>query len=162
MNEVITAGVVLAAILGGLLALAPRVSESLVRSTARRLPRPLSARMREEWLAELGALPGRASQLAFAIALTLTRRHSFAIEEGSLFAAPARTSITAATFGGSRASGAVIGWGGEASTFLTGTSRVRIWARLAGVHILGGFAASGTQRSSPGPPIGRASCRERV
>ena len=100
MNELIGVGIFLAAIVGGLLALAPRVSESLVRSRARRLPRMLSARMREEWLAELGALPGRPSQLAFAIALTLTRRHSFAIEEESLFAAPARSPLTVATFGG--------------------------------------------------------------
>ena len=100
MNELISVGIFLAALVGGLLALAPRVSESLVRSRARRLPRMLSARMREEWLAELGALPGRPSQLAFAIALTLTRRHSFAIEEESLFAAPARSPITVATFGG--------------------------------------------------------------
>jgi uncharacterized protein involved in exopolysaccharide biosynthesis len=40
------------------------------------------------------------SQLAFAIALTLTRRHSFAIEEDSLFAAPNRSSVTVAMFGG--------------------------------------------------------------
>ena len=100
MNELISVGIFLAAIVGGLLALAPRVSESLVRSRARRLPHMLSARMREEWLAELDALPGRPSQLAFAIALTLTRRHSFAIEEESLFAAPARSPVTVATFGG--------------------------------------------------------------
>ncbi len=100
MNELISVGILLAALVGGLLAFAPRVSESLVRSSARRLPHRLSARMREEWLAELDALPGRPSQLAFAIALTLTRRHSFAIEEESLFAAPARSPVTVATFGG--------------------------------------------------------------
>jgi capsular polysaccharide biosynthesis protein len=100
MNELISVGICLAALVGGLLAFAPRVSESLVRSSARRLPYTLSARMREEWLAELDALPGRPSQLAFAIALTLTRRHSFAIEEDSLFAAPSRWSVTAATIGG--------------------------------------------------------------
>ena len=100
MNELISVGIFLAAIVGGLLALAPRVSESLVRSRARRLPCMLSERMSEEWLAELDALPGRPSQLAFAIALALTRRHSFAIDEESLFAAPARSPVTVATFGG--------------------------------------------------------------
>ena len=93
-------GILLAAFVAALLAFAPRISESLVRSRARRLPRMLSERMGEEWLAELGALPGGPSQLAFAIALTLTRRHSFAIEEDNLFAAPARSPITLATFGG--------------------------------------------------------------
>ncbi len=100
MHELISVGIFLAALVVGLLAFAPRVSESLVRSSARRLPYRLAARMREEWLAELDALPGRPSQLAFAIALTLTRRHSFAIEEESLFAAPARSPVTVATFGG--------------------------------------------------------------
>ena len=100
MNELISVGIFLAAIVGGLLALAPRVSESLVRSRARRLPCMLSERMSEEWLAELDALPGRPAQLAFAIALALTRRHSFAIDEESLFAAPARSPVTVATFGG--------------------------------------------------------------
>ncbi len=100
MNELISVGIFLAAIVGGLLAFAPRLSGSLVRSRARRLPYMLSERMREEWLAELDALPGRPSQLAFAIALTLTRRHSFAIEEESLFAAPVRSPVTVATFGG--------------------------------------------------------------
>ncbi len=100
MNELISVGIFLAAFVGGLLALAPRVSELLVRSRAGRLPHMLSERMREEWLAELAALPGRPSQLAFAIALTLTRRHSFAIDEESLFAAPTRSPLTVATFGG--------------------------------------------------------------
>ena len=102
MNELIGVGLLLAAMVGGLLALAPRVSESLVRWRARRLPRRLSERMCEEWLAELGALPGGPSQLAFGIALTLTRQHSFAIDDDSLFAAPARSPITSATFGGWR------------------------------------------------------------
>jgi uncharacterized protein involved in exopolysaccharide biosynthesis len=102
MNELIGVGLLLTAIVGGLLALAPRVSESLVRSRARRLPHRLSERMGEEWLAELGALPGRPSQLAFAIALMLTRRHSFAMDDDSLFAAPARSPLTSATFGGWR------------------------------------------------------------
>ena len=100
MNELIVVGVLLATIVGGLLALASRISEALVRSKANRLPEKLSARMQEEWLAELGVLPGRTSQLAFAIALMLTRRHSFAIDDESPFAAPARPPITIATFGG--------------------------------------------------------------
>ena len=100
MNELIVVGFLLATIVGGLLALAPRVSEALVRSKARGLPDKLSERMQEEWLAELGVLPGRTSQLAFAIALALTRRHSFAIDDENPFAAPARSPITVATFGG--------------------------------------------------------------
>src|SRR5438105_3017387 len=52
------------------------------------------------------------------------------------------------------ASGEVIGCGGNARTLRIGTSSLRIWARLAGVHMLGGFVGSGTQRSSPGPSIG--------
>jgi uncharacterized protein involved in exopolysaccharide biosynthesis len=102
MNELIGVGVLIAACVAGMLAFAPAISESLVRSRARRLPRMLSARMGEEWLAELDALPGRPSQLAFAIALTLTRRRSFAIDEESLFAATARSAMNVATFGGWR------------------------------------------------------------
>ena len=52
------------------------------------------------------------------------------------------------------ASGEAICWGGKARTSRMGTSSLRINARLAGVHMLGGFDGSGTQRSSPGPPIG--------
>jgi capsular polysaccharide biosynthesis protein len=100
MSDLVSVAIFLAALVGGLLALAPRVSASLVRARARRLPHTLSERMREEWLAELGALPGRPSQLAFAIALTLTRRHSFAIEDQSLFATPTRSPLTVASFGG--------------------------------------------------------------
>ena len=100
MNGLVSVAIFLAALVGGLLALAPRVSEWLVRSRARRLPHTLSERMREEWLAELSALPGRPSQLAFAIALTLTRRHSFAIEDEGLFAAPGRSPLSVASFGG--------------------------------------------------------------
>ena len=64
MNELISVGILLTAVVGGLLAFAPRLSEWLVTVSARRLPQTLSERMREEWLAELGALPGRVSQLA--------------------------------------------------------------------------------------------------
>ena len=81
MSQLIAIGVLLGGVVAGLLAFAPQVSEWLVRARARRLPRALAERMEEEWLAEVEALASRASQLAFAIALTLTRRHSFAIEE---------------------------------------------------------------------------------
>src|SRR5882757_1055239 len=53
----------------------------------------------------------------------------------------------------SSASGAVTGCGGKASTLRIGRSSCRIWARLAAVQLLGGFAA-GTHRSSDGPPTG--------
>src|SRR5262245_6752907 len=52
------------------------------------------------------------------------------------------------------ASGDVIGCGGNGSTSRTGTSWLRILARLAAVQKLGGLVGSGTQRSSPGPPTG--------
>src|SRR5262249_47827196 len=52
------------------------------------------------------------------------------------------------------ASGDVICCGGNFRTSLIGTSSFRIVARLAFVHMLGGFVGSGTQRSSPGPPTG--------
>ena len=100
MNELLVVGIFLAALIGSLLAFAPRLSESLVRAKARRLPEPLSARMGEEWLAELGALPGRSSQLAFAVALTLTRRHSFALDDDSLLAGSTRSRVPLASFGG--------------------------------------------------------------
>ena len=100
MKELIVVGFLLATTVGIVLALAPRMSEAMVRSKARRLPEKLGARLEEEWLAELGILPGRPSQLAFAIALTLTRRHSFAVDDESLFATSNRSPITIATFGG--------------------------------------------------------------
>ena len=100
MSQLIVVGVLLGGLVAGLLAFAPQVSESLVRSRARRLPRALSPRMEEEWLAELDAMPSRPSQLAFAIALTLTRRHSFAMDDDSLFATSSRPSVTVATIGG--------------------------------------------------------------
>jgi hypothetical protein len=100
MSELIGVVFFLAALVGGLLALAPRLSELLVRSRARGLPPELSARMGEEWLAELAVLQGRASRLAFAIALVLTRRHSFAAEDESLSVASARSPLSAASLGG--------------------------------------------------------------
>jgi capsular polysaccharide biosynthesis protein len=100
MKELFGVGILLAIIVGGVLALAPRLSGALLRAKARRLPGQLSERMGEEWLAELGALPGRPSQLAFAIALALTRRHSFAIEDEGVFAVRTRWPMTLATFGG--------------------------------------------------------------
>src|SRR5260370_17645815 len=53
----------------------------------------------------------------------------------------------------SMASGDVIGCGGDASTSLTGRSSLRILARLADEHPLGGFVA-GAQKATPGPPLG--------
>jgi hypothetical protein len=100
MSQLMGVGVLLGGLVAVLLAFAPQVSGSLVRSRARRLPRTLSPRMEEEWLAELDAMLSRPSQLAFAIALTLTRRHSFSIDEDSLFATPSRPPVTVATIGG--------------------------------------------------------------
>ncbi len=69
----------LLAALGALLfAIATRVSEALVRARARHLPTRIAGRMEEEWLAELNAIASRPGKLAFAIALTLTRRQAFA------------------------------------------------------------------------------------
>ena len=100
MNELLGVGVLLTGVAAGVLALAPQLSEALVRTRARRLPPALGSRMGEEWLAELAALPGRASRLAFAVALALTRRHSFGIDEDSAFATPSRPSVTFGTFNG--------------------------------------------------------------
>jgi len=60
-----------------LLALAPQLSEMMVRGRARRLPTQLAVRMEEEWRGELNAIPSRPGKLAFAIALMLTRRRAF-------------------------------------------------------------------------------------
>ncbi len=100
MNELFVVGVLLTGVVAVLLGLAPLVSESLVRARARRLPRAFSERMSEEWLAELEVLPGRASQLVFAVALALTRRHSFGIDDDGSLAAPSRPSMTFGTFNG--------------------------------------------------------------
>ena len=93
-------GVLLGGLVAVLLAYAPQVSRVLVRSRARRLPGALSRRMEEEWLAELDTMVSRPSQLAFAIALTLTRRHSFAVDDDSLGLASSRPSGTLTTIGG--------------------------------------------------------------
>ena len=100
MNELLGVGVLLTGVAAGVLALAPQLSEALVRTRARRLPPTLGSRMGEEWLAELEALPGRASRLAFAVALALTRRHSFGVDEDGPFATPSRPSGTFGTFNG--------------------------------------------------------------
>ena len=60
-----------------LLALAPQLSEMMVRGRARRLPIQLAVRMEEEWRGELNAIASRPGKLAFAIALMLTRRRAF-------------------------------------------------------------------------------------
>ena len=100
MNELLAVGVLLTGVAAGVLALAPQLSASLVRTRARRLPPALCSRMGEEWLAELEALPGRASRLAFAVALALTRRHSFGIDEDGPLATPSRPSEGFGTFNG--------------------------------------------------------------
>jgi hypothetical protein len=100
MIQFIAVGVLLGGLLAVLLACAPQVSESLVRRRAGRLPPVLAERMEEEWLAELDALSSRPSQLAFAIALSLTRRHSFASEEDGLLDSSARPLMSGAAFGG--------------------------------------------------------------
>jgi len=61
-----------------LFAVGARLSEALLRFRARRLPLAIALRMEEEWLGELGAIASRPGKLAFAIALTLTRRQAFA------------------------------------------------------------------------------------
>ena len=62
------------------------VSERLVRACARRLPKDLAHRMEEEWRAELNVLPSGLARLAFAVALMLTRRRSFAMPGEDLMA----------------------------------------------------------------------------
>ncbi len=69
--------VALAAVAAGLLAAAPQVSEALVRARARRLPARLALRLEEEWLAELRAVSSYPGKIAFALALTFTRRRAF-------------------------------------------------------------------------------------
>jgi len=69
---------ILAALGAALFAVAPSVSAALVRACARRLPIRIALRMEEEWLGELNAIASRPGKLAFAIALTLTRRQAFA------------------------------------------------------------------------------------
>jgi capsular polysaccharide biosynthesis protein len=100
MNELLVFGVLVTGVARGVLAFAPQLSESLVRTRARRLPPALGSRMGEEWLAELDALSGPASRLAFAVALALTRRHSFGMDEDGPFATPSRPSVTFGTFNG--------------------------------------------------------------
>ena len=60
-----------------LFAVAPRLSEALVRYCARRLTSTIALRMEEEWLGELNAITNRPGKLAFSVALFLTRRQAF-------------------------------------------------------------------------------------
>lgn len=99
MSQLLVVGVLLGALILCLLGFAPRLSEWLVRGRARRLTPTLASRMEEEWLAELAATPSRPSQLAFAIALVLTRRHSFSFDDASLTSS-SRPVFSAATVGG--------------------------------------------------------------
>jgi len=84
MSELAIVALVLVAVVMMLLTAATDLSDSLVRARADRLPPALSGRMREEWLAELEAIPNRASQITFALALALTRRRSFATTDEDL------------------------------------------------------------------------------
>jgi uncharacterized protein involved in exopolysaccharide biosynthesis len=77
MSEPIFVVVILVALGALIIAIAPQISQILVRMKANRLPSALSLRMEEEWLAELQAISNRASKLSFAVALTLTRRRAF-------------------------------------------------------------------------------------
>ena len=99
MSQVLVVGVLIGGLMATLLAFAPQISGWLVRAAARRLSETLSPRMEEEWLAELAATPSRPSQLAFAIALVLTRRHSFSVDDDMLTSS-SRSSFSAATVGG--------------------------------------------------------------
>ncbi|HEY2382380.1 MAG TPA: hypothetical protein VGK48_14475 [Terriglobia bacterium] len=85
MSDIVIVIVLLTVIGAALLAAATAISELLVRARARRLPPALVLRMEEEWLAELKAIHSRPSKLAFAIALTFTRRSAFgAVNEDSM------------------------------------------------------------------------------
>lgn len=73
---------ILVLVVAGLILTAPALSDALVIRCAQRLPPALSARMQEEWIAELGFISTRPGKLAFAIALILTRRGTFATAAG--------------------------------------------------------------------------------
>jgi uncharacterized protein involved in exopolysaccharide biosynthesis len=88
MNELATVAVVLAITIAALLALAPAISLALVRSRGRGLPPSLAIRLNEEWSGELEAIPDRATKLAFAIGIRLTRRKAFAGLGGDAMTTP--------------------------------------------------------------------------
>jgi len=77
MNDTLGIVIVLAALAAALLVAAAPVSTALVRLRASRLPTELALRMEEEWLGELNSIPSQPGKLAFAFALTLTRRRAF-------------------------------------------------------------------------------------
>jgi uncharacterized protein involved in exopolysaccharide biosynthesis len=79
MRDITIVITILAALGGVLFAVAARLSAALVRSRAHRLPTRIALRMEEEWLGELNAIASRPGKLAFAIALTLTRRRAFVV-----------------------------------------------------------------------------------
>lgn len=91
MNELATAAVVLTITVAALLALAPAISLALVRSRGRGLPPSLALRLNEEWSGELEAIPDRATKLAFAIGIRLTRRKAFAGLGGDAMTTPEMT-----------------------------------------------------------------------
>jgi len=91
MNELATTAVVLTITVVALLALAPAISLALVRSRGRGLPPSLAVRLNEEWSGELEAIPDRATKLAFAIGIRLTRRKAFAGLGGDAMTTPEMT-----------------------------------------------------------------------
>jgi len=91
MNELATVVVVLTVVIAALLALAPAISTALVQSRGRGLPPSLALRLSEEWAGELEAIPNRATKLAFAIGIRLTRRKAFAGLAGDAMATPGMT-----------------------------------------------------------------------
>ena len=79
MSDIVIVISLLVSIGGALLAVAPRLSELLLRARSRRLPRSMASRMEEEWLAEVKAISSRPTKLAFALSLTFTRRNAFGV-----------------------------------------------------------------------------------
>ena len=62
-----------AAVVALLFAAAPPLAEFIIRKRADRLPPDLSARLFEEWIAEVRSLDDRLSRLRFAVGLLTTR-----------------------------------------------------------------------------------------
>lgn len=92
---------ILAVLGAALFGVASHASAALVRARARRLPIRIALRMEEEWLGELNAIESRPGKLAFAIALTLTRRQAFAAPgEDSMTEIHERTAGRFAAFNG--------------------------------------------------------------
>ena len=91
MNELGTVAIALTVAVVALFAIAQTISLTLVRSRARGLPPALAIRLTEEWTGELDAIPDRATKLAFAIGIRLTRRKAFAGLDGDAMTSPEMT-----------------------------------------------------------------------